>query len=546
VARSTTGPVARPGPVGAGTTQELWAGLLIIGVTLAALYPVASADFVAWDDYTTVAKPPAQTPRLSRLRDYWTRPQGDLYIPVTYTVWAVVGELAEVPSADASGVKLNPYVFHLVSLGLHLVSTLLVWRILRILVADAMPAAVGAVVFGVHPVQVEVVGWVSGMKDVLSGMWSMVALWGYLKSARIRAAAVPRPERGAERSGGRAYYAAATAALLLALLSKPAAVSVPIIAAALDRCALGRRWREVATDVAPWLVLAIPVVLVARACQPASFIAAPLWARPVIAADALAFYLYKLVWPAKLGIVYGRTPAAVLERGWAYWTWAVPAAVAAAVYAARNRARLLAVAAGVFVAGLLPVLGFARFDFQLYSTVADHYLYLAMLGVALAVSAAAAAVTHSIPPGRARTAALLTGAAVLAALAVRSWYQTWHWHDSLSLFENAVRVDPDSPAMRTLLAAQLNSLGRYGEAYDQAMRVAKAEPRYGGAYVQAGRALWGMGRRETAVEAYRAAVECRPDYAPSHLALGQALLDLGRTTEADAEFNEARRLSSGK
>src|SRR5207244_11687944 len=127
-----------------------------------------------------------------------------------------------------------------------------------------------------------------------------------------------------------------------------------------------------------WLALAIAGAIVAKLSQPARFagIVVPLWTRPFIAGDALAFYLRKLVWPLRLGVDYGREPAPTLASHWPYVTSIVPITIAVMLWIKRRAWTPALAGAVVFGLGLLPVLGFVPFDFQIYSTVADHYLYL--------------------------------------------------------------------------------------------------------------------------------------------------------------------------
>jgi hypothetical protein len=78
---------------------------------------------------------------------------------------------------------------------------------------------------------------------------------------------------------------------------------------------------------------------------------APLWARPLIAGDALAFYVYKLVFPVSLAMDYGRRPVAVLQEGWAYWTWWAPVTIGIAILAVRKQYPWLVCASLLFVIG---------------------------------------------------------------------------------------------------------------------------------------------------------------------------------------------------
>lgn len=98
----------------------------------------------------------------------------------------------------------------------------------------------------------------------------------------------------------------------------------------------------------------------------------------------------------------------------------------------------------IFVLALLPVLGLVPFDFQSYSTVADHYLYIAMLGIAIAV----AALLSRFESPR----ALAIGVVLAIVLAVAAHMQSWHWTDSQLLFQHTLRVNPGSVAANVNLA----------------------------------------------------------------------------------------------
>jgi tetratricopeptide (TPR) repeat protein len=137
--------------------------------------------------------------------------------------------------------------------------------------------------------------------------------------------------------------------------------------------------------------------------------------------------------PIRLGIDYGRSPQWLWQSDAKYYSWLLPVVLLAVLILFRRRARAALVAAGVFVSGVLPVLGLVSFDFQAYSTVADHYLYLAMLGPALLVAWVVAA-------SRGRLVAPVACAAVLG-FGLRSYMQTWSWQSSRELYAHTLRVN---------------------------------------------------------------------------------------------------------
>src|SRR6185312_3258202 len=352
---------------------------LILTLTLLVFAPVCRHGFVEWDDNFTIERNPLiQHPSLPNVLHYWTHAFMDLYVPVTYTAWAAIAQLSRLLSGPEA--PLNARLFHTASVLLHAFNAVLVFWLLRRLLKRYWPAAAGALLFALHPVQVEAVAWASGMKDVLCGTFTLLAVSQYVL------AVAPAEENEAERgtSRRRMHYIAGMVAMILGMLSKPTGMITPGLALTIDLLILKRPWREVVRSIVPWFLVALPCPIWTRICQPNRLqIDLPLWQRPLIATDALTFYLCKIIFPWRLTYDYGRSPWVAFARGWALWTWIVPAAIATAVCLNRKRSTVPSAAAILLVIGVAPVLGLTVFDFELMSTVADHYLYVAMLGPAL-------------------------------------------------------------------------------------------------------------------------------------------------------------------
>jgi Flp pilus assembly protein TadD len=379
------------------------------------------------------------------------------------------------------------------------------------------------------------------MKDVLCGLLSLTALWQFLLALRPEAS--------------RRHYAWATAAYAAALLAKPSAVVVPLIAALLSAGSGAKRWKR--PTLILWLLLAAGCLAMTMRAQPSREPPPPLWERPLVAGDALAFYLGKLVWPRHLAIDYGRRPDVVLAHGWGYAAWLVPAGAALAAAMLRRRVPKLAVGLGVFAVALLPVLGLTPFDFQGYSTVADHYLYMPMLGIGLAVAAMVQ------ERGKVATAALLLAVAVLG---VRSFRQCRYWHDDLTIFSHTLAVNPTSIAGLNGLSRLDLAAGKNGPAQAYARQLIAAQPQSALGYIDLGAALrrdghvdeavasWrqgldrspqsvylllnlamavsGPGHNQEAIEYLRRAAAAEPDNQPVQYNLGAMLLEDGRANEA--------------
>jgi tetratricopeptide (TPR) repeat protein len=507
--------------------------ILLILAGLAAFGRVSRFEFTAWDDDDTVVhNPDLNPPTFSSLLSFWSHPRMGLYIPVTYTAWACVANASHTePQSESvapptdTPVVLDPRLFHTVNLALHILAAWLVFLILRELVRADVPALAGAMLFLLHPVQVEPVAWVSGLKDVLFGVLSLTAIWQYIRLARASRSDPQLPNR---QWWGR--YLFATAAFVLAMLAKPTAIVVPALVIVLDLLILRRPLRTIMQQQAgPWLVLAIPIALVARWAQATHDIGVivsrtPLLKRPLVAADALAFYLNKLIWPATLSFDYGRTPQRVLAQGLRGMTWIAPLLVLAILIPLRYRARTIVAAAIISLLVLLPVLGFVPFDFQAYSTVADHYLYLAMLGPALALA--------WILAKRFNAVTMTIAAIVLLALGIRTFNQAPYWRTSNALFEHAREVNPSSYASFNCLAGMAIESRDYRSAIDLATVAIQLNPAFSPAYITRGSAFAQSGNIAAGIADCRKAL----DLAPNH---PQALGNLAALLAMQGRFSEA-------
>jgi hypothetical protein len=466
--------------------------ILLIVLTLLCFCRLFGAEFTLLDDRYTVQKNPRlNPPSLANLFTYWPPIKGGkvnhefgLYMPLTYTFWSGIAAAAQTHSSDPlhpNAMELNPYLFHAANVLLHMLSGLVVYAILRDLIKSEWAAFFAAAVFLFHPVQVESVAWISGAKDLLAGLFSLTAIWRYTRFAG---------------NGGKREYGIATLAFLGALLSKPSAVTVPLIVLVLvwkdripplavsriknaappdpleqradtysgegeapagplphgsearreprppthryvdRRTALSRKRLGLAA-LAPWFVLSAFFAVLGALAQPAPEVqSAPIWARPFIVGDSLTFYLWKLICPTGIGFDYGRRPAAIMQHPWFYIAWLVPMTIAIVLWKFRFRWPIVCGGALIFLLALLPNLGLVKFLFQQYSTVGNHYLYLAMFGIALIAASALQYAQHR--------AAWIGAGMILIVLMILSFIQTGHWLNDRTLFTHMADVNPRS------------------------------------------------------------------------------------------------------
>ena len=519
--------------------RDTWPIVLLLLAIVVTYWPVCTHEFTNWDDNLNVTRNPNLSPPTAKgLLALWIRPYEGLYAPLTYTIWWVVGCLARTDWPDAAGVWLNPNIFHAANLLLHAAAAVVVYCLLRELTARRWAACAGAALFALHPLQVEPVAWITGLRDVLCGLLSVVALWLYVRFSRLETAQRTATHAGPNGSGerpairrARILYIAATAALIGAMLSKPSGITVPALAFVVDWLLLRRSFRKIAIALLPWAAIAAVFTWVGLIAQPPgeSVVASPLWLRPLVAADSLAFYVGKLVLPLRLSPIYAHSLPAVLAGRWIWVTWLVPVGIAAIAWAVRRRAPWAAAAAAIFAVALLPVLGLVPFDYQRISTVADRYTYVALLGPAMAVAFALA----TIPSGRRASRWIVVSCvAALALLAARSFFQTAYWHDSATLFSHALQVAPRSDVAYCNLAGDALDNGRPAEAVDFASDAVRLNPAGIRNQMTLGGALHAFGRHDQAATAFRSAADLSHGSLESLVNLAFELGSLGKKEEA--------------
>ena len=547
---------------------QIGCALILVAAGVAVWGRVVDYELLNWDDNRHLTENPhLQSPDWASVARFWEQPFFGLYIPVSYTVFSLERWLDL--QLGGAGSDFDPHVYHFGALLLHIANSLLVFRLLSTLVVDtctspalrpdadsltvAPAACLGTLLFLLHPIQTESVAWVSETRGLLAGFFSLLALLGYVRiplvnqqSADARKAedgsessSPQKPTNGVSGTTGRVVrepggfrYLLAMAAFVLALLAKPSAVAVPLMAAAIDRWILDRPWKFSVARLVPWIGIAVGCIFLNKIEQTDASLPfeTSLWQRPFIAGDALAFYLAKLAVPINLCFDYGRSPARVLLSWMAYFTWMVPAVCLVGIFSIRKLFFLRAPLA-LFIAGVLPVLGLVSFSYQEVSTVADRYLYLSMLGPALAIALLFAA--------RLKLVWILAYCGVVIALGVTSARQASNWRNNQVLFQHGLKVNPRSFVARNNLASELIGLNRLDEAVSLLTRAIELKSDYAEAHYNLGLALARQGKRKSALVHLQRSIELKPEQAAAHYDLAVTLENEGRLDEAEKHYRRA-------
>lgn len=508
-------------------------GLAILGV-VATFSPILVNGWILGDDEINIIDNDYFFPvSWQNLLQLWSRSYHDMYIPVSYGLFAAESVLSRLLAGDGPMASIRPLVFHATSLTLHLISVLLVGRMLRRMSTAWWAAGIGMLLFAVHPLQVESVAWASEQRGLAAAALAMAAINLFLDAL------------SGERSGydpcSSLFSLRYNLALLLfvaALLAKPTATVAPLLAAATAFGGLRASSRTLAWLLAPWCMVAAIGMVVARAVQPADLTVfqTPPLLRPIVAGDALAFYAEKFVLPTDLSFYYGRTPQRVLADPMAPWRAALAAAGLALVFGLRWL-KVFRLPLALAVAGFLPVLGLVPFVYQNFSTVADRYVYFAMLGPALAV----ARLLDSRPADR-RWPWLIVAAVVGLTWATLSFRQAMLWRDTGTVASQACLAAPHAQDGWVLLSGYSLLIGEPRQAAAAAEQALRIAPAHSVALVNLAAAEARLGDLPAAAEAVRRLESTGypvAEIAEIFFKRGCQLLAVERVNEAVADFSLA-------
>lgn len=549
--------------------SSVWS-LLVVCVTLAVFSPAIGHGLLNWDDELNVSANPRLRPlsleNLAWFWQGWRTPYGGLYVPATYNLFALEAHFADRPATAEDPNGLDPRVFHATGIALHAVCVWLVFVLLLRILKNDLAAAAGALFFALHPLHVEPVAWVTGTKDLLSAAFMLSAVLLYLQANEAG------PGSAQHRRAYRTvvYIVAASVAYSLAMFAKPSAVVTPLLLLVIGSLVQRKLRRQTIGVCVGWSLIAVVVALVNRSAQvdaPLDYIPT-LFERVLVAADAVTFYLYKLIVPWGLCADYTRTPLYVVQSSWVWFAWLVPAAVTIlSLWTVHRRTTFAAWL--LFLIPLSVVLGLVPFAFQRYSTVADRYAYLALLGPALLLAYVL---------DQYRTNVVRGGVAViLIALAGISIAQLPHWQNDGTLWQHTVEISPRSALARNNLGYFLESRGQGEAARQQYLEALKLDETYpeartnlGNTYFREGNIAAAMeeyrrvlefapgsaeanfnlangvrlqGQLELAAEHYARALETRPNYLKAQLSLASVLLELGQLPQAATAFRRAVNLA---
>jgi tetratricopeptide (TPR) repeat protein len=498
--------------------RQLGGVLLIAGIVFWIYWPALGGGFI-WDDELLITSNKLVLSSDGLDRMWFTREPVD-YWPVTnssfWGEWRLWG--------------MNTSGYHVTNVVLHIASALLLWMILRRL--EIPGAFLAALLFAVHPINVESVAWIAQRKNTLSLFFSLLSLWWFLN---------------ARRNVNRWLWLSLVA-FTLAMLSKGSVAVLPFVFLVIVWWRQNRLTLRDGLQTAPFFVVAIVLTAVniwfqTHGSHETIRDVTPL--QRLLGAGAVVwFYLYKALLPIHLAFVY---PQWKIQPANLLWWFPLGATVSVTLLLwwqrRRDLLRPLFVAWLIFCLGLLPVMGLVDVYFMKFSLVADHYLYTSLIVVMVMITAAWEILLKR-QSGAWRQVLWGLAALVGAGCCGLVRHYSANYADALTLYQASVEKNPHSSLLQNNLGMQLFLNRQANDSIEHFQEAVNLQPDNAEAINNLGLALANIGRTEQALVQYQAALNLRKDFPQAHNNLGLTLAKQGNTDVAIAEFQEALRLNS--
>ncbi len=493
-----------------------WLPVVALVVTVLFVYQPAWRGTFIWDDADHVTHADLQSWRgLARI--WYDVTSTVQYYPVLHSAFWFEHRLwGEAPIG-----------YHLWNILLHATCAVLLALVLHRL---GIPGAyLAAALFALHPINAESVAWISEQKNTLSGVFYLGAMLAYFRFDQTRR---------------KSPYLCALLLFLLALLSKTVTATLPGALLVIFWWQRGRlSWKTDVLPLVPLFLMGAGLGMITvwweihlnRCVGPGYDL--PLIERFLVAGRAVWFYLGKLLWPVNLTIVYPRWQIDS-TRWWQYVFVLAASGLTVVLWAIRRWARAPLAAWLFFVGTLFPALGFFNLYTSRYSFVANHYQYLASMGIMTLVSAG---LVILLDRWRllSRRAGYLFCLMLLAVLAALTWRQSQAFSNLETACRRTIAENPVCWLAHYNLAVVLGQQGQADEAIAHYRKTLEIVPDNAGAHNNLGSILAAQGHLDDAVFHLRGALKSDPHNATTHVNLGYTLAHCGHLDEAVSLYRKA-------
>ncbi|HEY3155933.1 MAG TPA: tetratricopeptide repeat protein [Candidatus Eisenbacteria bacterium] len=503
----------------AGRPWLLWLGAILV-LTFVVYIPCLDNDFV-WDDDLYVSENPLVThPNAHALL---TTPLGGNYHPLTIASLALNYRISGLETAS----------YHWLNLLFHLANTALVFLFIRQLSKGRFwTTVVTSLFFGIHPMHVESVAWISGRKDVLYGFFYLIGLIAYLSYVDRRQ---------------RLWLGVALTAFVMSVASKPAAAVFPLALFAIDYVRNRPFKPSVALEKVPFLAVALVDGILTLNAQQGVGSVTNIWnpfQKVLFAAYGLVMYVVKLFVPVHLSAIYPYPSPATGPGPEYYATFVVAVVLLPVVLYLSRRHRPVQFGLAFYFINIILVLQLMTVG---AAVMADRYTYLSYVGLLFAF---AWWLDASADPGRAGLRVKPMLAAIFLVLLPVSLYQTWKradvWRNAGTLWSDAIQKYPGQIADAYINRG--NYYYRHEKRFDAALadfnQALALNSRSSVIWNGRGNALAALGGYDSALVSYDRAIALNPRWAEARNNRGAAKLRKGDVAGSVADFSRAIELNA--
>jgi protein O-mannosyl-transferase len=482
--------------------------VLILIITFFSFYPSIKNGFTNWDDHLYLTDNPLiKDLSFQGLAKIFSTVHMGLYKPLVFLSFAL----------EYHFFKLNPAVYHITNLTFHLLNCMLVFMLIFMLTGSLRISFVVGLLFGIHPLHVESVAWITERKDMLYTFFILGASILYLYYLKTKTAK---------------YYLFSLLAFILSLLAKPMAISFPIFIILFDYF-LGRSydkntWIEKIPFFAITAVYFLAAMHTAKDVMYGPFLR---YSKDVFFASyGILFYIYKLFVPVNLSCLYP-LPAKYGDHLPAIFLLSpIPLIFLAsvAVVSLKYNKKLMFGALFFFIS-ILPVLQIIHTGPEI---VADRYMYIASIGmfyiIAITIEWASAKLRNNMLKGVFYT--LLIFAMITLSFLTRQRCAVWK--NSISLWEDAVKNTSDNVLAYYNLGNAYAAIGNNQKAIDRYEKAIEINPNLPDVLTNLCNTYIAVGKNREAIESCKKAIELTPAAAKIYYNLGNAYSNIGKKEEA--------------
>ncbi len=511
--------------------KEIIICLFLVAASLIVYGQVITHEFINYDDGVYITENPHVKDGFTLESIKWAFTTGHA------TNWHPVTWLSHMLDIEIYG--LNPMGHHWTNLQIHIVNSILLFLVFKIMTGAIWKSAFVAAIFALHPLHVESVAWVAERKDVLSAFFWILGMWAYVHY-------VKQPDKK--------RYFLLILLFVLGLMSKPMLVTLPFVLLLLDFWPLSRFRSTTKKDynfsykrLAGLIWEKLPLfALSAISCIITFFVqkhgeavvsleAFPLTFRIANSLISYITYIEKTIWPQNLALLYPYPT--ILSPGRVIVSGSLLLCISALVFRTINRFPYLAAGWLWYLGTLVPVIGLVQVGSQ---SMADRYTYIPLIGIFIIATWGIADISARWQNRKILLS--LSSASVLAAIIISAWFQTHYWQNSITIFTHTLNITNHNSVAHYELGLAFEHTGKLNKAvlhYNEALKI---NPDYAQAHNNLGTVLARQENMEAAIYHYDQALQIDPDYSKACYNLAKAYLTLNKIETAIYYLQEALRI----